>query len=404
MSDEASLAAASALQLRARNAIAGHMPALDGLRAVAIAMVLAHNVGSEHPNTTALWYKALFYVHAPGWVGVQLFFALSGFLITGILLDTRDEPGAFRSFIARRALRIFPLYYAVLVVGLVIVPRFYHGHHFVESLRYQAWYWSYLSNWVAPFGREITPLAHCWSLAVEEQFYLFWPLLALFLSPRALLRVSFGLAVVALGVRIGVHVLHASPLIAYQWTIARVDALVIGAAAAVVIRDRALLERIAPTLRRNFYVMLGALALLWPFSHGFNRDHVLTQTVGYTLLAIACTQLVLLVVLEKDSRLARALSGKTLRFVGKYSYGIYVLHVPIYQLMARPLRPLIADPSPVRSVLALLLLEVAVAAASVLAAVVTWHLLEKHFLALKDVLAPRRARVVTHGNTPLPSR
>src|SRR4051812_37533430 len=121
-----------------------HLPALDTLRGVAIALVLFHNLSIFVPSGSAvdkLWNAFV----ESGWVGVQLFFVLSGFLITGILLDDRDKPRAIRVFYIRRFLRIFPLYYALLVVYFLILPPLIPALQ--KPLSETIWYWLYLSNW-----------------------------------------------------------------------------------------------------------------------------------------------------------------------------------------------------------------------------------------------------------------
>jgi len=368
-------------------AVHGHLNALDGLRGLAIALVLVHNVGAEQGNFSTLWLKALFFVLAPGWAGVQLFFVLSGFLITGILLD---GPCDLRSFYVRRALRIFPLYYTVLFILLVLRPRLVAlPPEVIDRLHFQGWYWSYLSNWVAPWKKEIDGFTHFWSLAVEEQFYLVWPLATLLLRRRAFLRFCIGIVAIAFTVRILVHALSAPPLVAYEWTIARMDALALGAIAALVVRDARLWAIVRAGLRRGFAASMAALLLLWPLSRGLNRDHVLTQTVGYLVLGVGCAQLVLLCVAGVGSeRLTAALSAGPLRFLGRYSYAIYVLHVPITRAIAS--RFDLGNPSAWRSFRALVALEIAVAGLSIIGALLSWNLLEKHFLSLKETLAPVR--------------
>src|SRR5206468_651405 len=115
-----------------------------------------------------------------GWIGVDLFFVLSGFLITGILLDSLGKPGYFRNFFARRTLRIFPLYYAVLTVSLFLVPALIGLQRLPELyhrlLENQLWLWTYAANYLQATGRHTLPgFGHFWSLAIEEQFYLLWP-------------------------------------------------------------------------------------------------------------------------------------------------------------------------------------------------------------------------------------
>ena len=166
-------------------AAGGHMAPLDGLRGLAILMVMAFHFAWVQPPRS-LPAKLFVFVGSFGWAGVDLFFVLSGFLITGILLDSKSEPYYFRNFYARRILRIFPLYYSVLLVTLVVLPHFvsYDTPELTALLRSQAWLWLYSANvsvavehghwlWNADWLR----LGMLWSLAVEEHFYLVWPLL-----------------------------------------------------------------------------------------------------------------------------------------------------------------------------------------------------------------------------------
>jgi peptidoglycan/LPS O-acetylase OafA/YrhL len=130
-----------------------------------------------------------------GWIGVQLFFALSGFLITAALLDSQDGLHYFRNFYAKRALRILPLYYAVLLALLVVLPWFI-APRVPYSYEQQATLWLFVLNWTqaSPYG-----FGHFWSLAIEEQFYLLWPLVVWRLAPRRLVTVCNGLRHRSLG-------------------------------------------------------------------------------------------------------------------------------------------------------------------------------------------------------------
>src|SRR6185503_15568764 len=124
--------------------------------------------------------------------GVDLFFVLSGFLITGILLETKGRPGYFRNFYIRRTLRIVPLYYAVLALLFFVLPIGMFAQYDASLLQMhsvQGWLWSYLSNYrLGPETSFSIPyVSHFWSLAVEEHFYLLWPTVILLLSRRAAL-------------------------------------------------------------------------------------------------------------------------------------------------------------------------------------------------------------------------
>src|SRR3982074_1503320 len=149
------------------------IPQLDALRGLAVLLVLLHNT-DVYPSLH------LRLISGNGWMGVDLFFVLSGFLITEILLDTKQSEGYFRNFYARRCLRIWPLYYSVLLFMFVIVPILRPSEaHTVFEARSSPW-WAYpvfLQNFLIPIPTMATgALGVTWSLAVEEQFYLVWPL------------------------------------------------------------------------------------------------------------------------------------------------------------------------------------------------------------------------------------
>ena len=181
----------------------GHIKPLDGLRGIAILLVMWFHFAWP-AKAQGLITRLYVSVAALGWVGVDLFFVLSGFLITGILLDSKRGAGYFRNFYARRVLRIFPLYYAVLLVTLVILPLIvpYDTPALKRLLEGQGWLWLYSTNisvavehgnWIA--SADWLRMGALWSLAVEEHFYLVWPLLVFFLSRRALLRTSIAMIV-----------------------------------------------------------------------------------------------------------------------------------------------------------------------------------------------------------------
>ncbi len=148
------------------------MPALDGIRGIAVSLVLlCHFVGAYEPTTTV--GGIVYAVLRSGWCGVDLFFVLSGFLITGILVETKTAPNFFRSFYMRRFLRIFPLYYALLFVWFGVLgslaARFGWDAYAIGRDR-QLWYWAYLGNWLRPSRELVGAIAHLWTLAIEEQF------------------------------------------------------------------------------------------------------------------------------------------------------------------------------------------------------------------------------------------
>ena len=335
--------------------VRGQMPPLDGLRGIAILLVLMHQfdlVSSPHALDLAL---------DSGWIGVQLFFVLSGFLITGILLDTRDRPDYFRRFYVRRVLRIFPLYYAVLVVTLIA------GNTTI-------WLWTYLSNF-----HNHPALAHFWSLAVEEQFYLVWPFVVWRAGRRGVIVIGGAMVIAAIASRIVIRA-HFGAEAAYFWTPCRMDALALGAMLAALVRgDR------AAALERSGMVVAGALTVLsGVVLGGQNRIAPMMQLFGYTVVA-AGFALVLIGALVSPVA-GRALAWAPLRRVGTYSYGMYVIHLPLHNYVALPLLRRVAPNIGTAGALGCIVVEAAVTFA---AAAISYHLFERRFLALKDRFAAR---------------
>jgi peptidoglycan/LPS O-acetylase OafA/YrhL len=356
------------------------MPVLDALRGVAILLVLAHRFNvTTHPQS--LPARVLCALMEGGWVGVQLFFVLSGFLITGILLDSRGAPSYYRSFFARRVLRIFPLYYVVLAVTFIAIPLVTGRQP--AGYQHQAWLWTYLSNWVGPLGLSVAAFPHFWSLAVEEQFYLVWPFVVRVASRRALPILCSLLVVVALASRAVLCALHADVEAAYVLTICRVDALALGALAAWALRVPSLAQRIDARRRA---LLVGSVALFVAgavVTRGYPRPTPLTQTIGYSILAwSALAALVLGVLVQaRGGRLASLLAPAALRSIGKYSYAMYIFHVLVHHELGVPLLARFGQQDP--SVGVMLLYFVAMAAVTYALAVTSYHLLEKRFLDLK---------------------
>ena len=208
------------------------LPALDGLRGVAILLVVAHNLQLLEAPQGWIGRFAEFGLNF-GWVGVQLFFVLSGFLITRILLDTREVSNYYRSFFARRALRIFPVYFLTLLFMLLVLPKFTSS----ANLGVATWpYWLYLANWTQPGQGAAAYVPHLWSLAVEEQFYLVWPFLLHRRSSTATWWMCLAIAAISLLARIALLAAEVNPDAIYMFTFCRMDALALGGAAATALR------------------------------------------------------------------------------------------------------------------------------------------------------------------------
>jgi peptidoglycan/LPS O-acetylase OafA/YrhL len=367
---------------------ARHVPALDGIRGLAVVWVVMHNTtAAVTGRSTGVLYLLTVFAHT-GWIGVQLFFALSGFLITAGLLATQGAPHYFRDFYLRRALRILPLYYTVLLLVLVILPRIVTLPA-AFSNDHQAPLWLFLTNLTqsVPYG-----FAHFWSLAVEEQFYVVWPLLVFRLAPRRLLLVCPCVAAGALAVRCLMHLHGAAAWTIYENTACRMDALALGGAGACLLFLPELRERVR---RRLGVIGLAALLLFAagiPLTHVYDTGGLAGQTLGYTLLAVCAAVFVTAAALPAGrawSAIAALLAWAPLRSCGKYSYAIYVVHNLLHKLLGEPWLTARFGATPPAQVLfgyglAVLLL-------SYLIAFVSYHTLEQHFLRLKGRLAPRPA-------------
>lgn len=366
-----------------------------------LVMMLHFNVIA---SPTGLLDRVLLHGAGAGWVGVDLFFVLSGFLITGILYRSRNEPGYFRNFYARRSLRIFPLYYAALAVTFLLLPVFLSGSRILNELRAdQGWYWAYLSNVrVAEEGFPASlTIGHFWSLAIEEQFYLVWPLVVFLLPRRQLLAVALAMIAGALVLRSGL-ILYGHTTAAYVLAPARMDGLALGAALAILGHHPKGLERLGRLVLPVLGVTASLLAGIFVLRHGLFPHDAVVQTAGYTLLSCFFGAVLAAAVRAvPGTPLNRALTARPLLFFGKYSYGIYVFHQPISGMLKRGLvQPgILALGSPWMTQLAFTTLATAL---SVAAALVSWNLLEKHFLKLKGRFEAPRPEIKLDLPGPVP--
>jgi len=371
------------------NPAPARLPTLDGLRAIAILLVVPHNL-----NLIATFSGTQLVVAAlhRGWIGVQLFFVLSGFLITGILLDARDAPDYYRSFFVRRALRIFPLYYATLLVLLVLLPALgLVPASFKRDAMVELSYWAYFSNWYGPFHQGEESVSHFWSLALEEQFYFLWPFVIHRRSAGWVMRLCLAIAAASLLLRVVMLLAGVPAQAIYQFLVTRMDALALGGAVAAAFRVP---SAASWTLdHRGFLLGASAISLVAGavISRGYYSIDAITLTLGFTFLAIAFALLVAAGVAA--DRLGPAewlepLRWSFLRRVAKYSYAMYVLSVPLHFLVGKPaLAALGFDAG--SSVLVGFTYIIVGTALSFLAAAASFHLLEAPFLNLKDRFAPR---------------
>lgn len=325
-----------------------HIPALDGIRGVALLLVFALHFLWSAPYTghnPVIWLGAT--IRDIGWMGVDLFFVLSGFLITGILYDTRQTPHFFRNFYARRALRIFPLFYAYVLIALLIMHL--AGGYLGPGVRLELF--TYTFNLRLPFALgasdprpEWVKLNHLWSLAVEEQFYVVWPLIVFLLRGKRKIAAA---AASLLGISVVLKVLYShgilpmpDPFMLESFTPLRLDGLCMGAIAAMVIRSRWR----KPAIDAGKWVFFaGLLALVgMSFRYPYLRIDVWPWITAwaYPLIALMFAGM-LLWSLRATSVAGRILSHASLRFFGRYSYGMYIFHYTVLFATQGSWRPLL---------------------------------------------------------------
>jgi peptidoglycan/LPS O-acetylase OafA/YrhL len=372
----------------------GRIPALDGLRGLAIAMVFLFHFGDDRVAGGAI-EKVFLKVTELGWTGVDLFFALSGFLITGILLDSRDKPHAYRDFLARRIWRIFPPYYALLLFLFVGLRRAcWHSATYQTFHAEQIWYWLYLQNWRIAFSGwpDFLNVGHLWSLAVEEQFYLVWPSVVLLLGRRTIGRVACALILIAPLLRVGIHCLWPSYVwrLVYVSTITRMDALAAGALIAIILRQPGAIERLRPHAKVAAVASLAILSALLIWRRSFQFKDPVIQMVAFSPLCVLMAITVGRVATEAPDRpLARILSLGPLRWLGRVSYTAYLIHQPIletvrrYEGRATPFGRLTAWSGLLAS-----------AAFTLIGAGLSWNLVEKRLLRLASWRQPVRQGVM----------
>jgi peptidoglycan/LPS O-acetylase OafA/YrhL len=379
--------------ISARPVNQAHFTELDGIRGLAILAVMAlHFFASQingGQNTTERLIDA---ITGYGMWGVDLFFVLSGYLITGLLADSRDSPKYFSSFYMRRTLRIFPLYYGVLFVLVVLIPRSFLQTHAPEALEIrtvQPWLWSYLTNiYVAKSGSYSIPyVSHFWTLAIEEHFYLMWPLIVRFASRRTAIWIAIALSVLALSCRIVLAFTTSNDLWAHVFTPCRLDTLCIGAAFALWVRGPEGWSVLRHAVKGLPLLVVAMLALkLFP-SQG--TPHQVALAIKEFLLAILFGVFVSTSAWPSGWQLMRkTLRWRALTLMGRYSYGLYVFHGIIaayFELHGGV--GLFARIAGTRT--GAFFLQAAVGSVlSVLIAVASYHAYEMPFLRLKRLFRP----------------
>jgi peptidoglycan/LPS O-acetylase OafA/YrhL len=372
---------------------ARHIAALDGLRGIAVLAVLVFHFSWAFPDTTPL-LSAVRKVFWSGWIGVDLFFVLSGYLITrGLVKDSQYSVSKrLKLFWARRAFRIFPLYYIVLIAGTVACFALGQREH-VPGVGY----WLYFQNYTLAF--DPMPLrwtAHFWSLAIEEQFYFVWPLFVLFIArqkrpPLALLLLVASAIARTVLILVLPKLLHwdaeQTAKLVYRATPTHMDGLLVGALLAMLEADpehtwNLFVARFAKPIFYGSFVLFLAMTL---WTRGFNDYDRRVMIAGYPLIAVLFSASVHL---AANGKFAPAVQGLLSRGVfaacGKVSYGMYIFHWVFVALYAPAQESFVATVSPNLGALVSLAL---IAAGMVLTyglAVLSFKFVEAPFLTLKE--------------------
>jgi len=309
------------------------IPELDGLRGIAILMVLVGHIlqqaerlsGQNFPG----WIKTIIDMN---WAGVELFFVLSGFLITSILLQIKNKPNYFTNFYARRILRIFPVYYVVLTI-IFIIYFVTKRADIITILQTSMWFYTYAHNWL--FVSNVAPglyFAHLWSLAIEEQFYLIWPLVVFRIETKQIFSLGAIAIFVAILFRIGAILLSTEYLntFPYYSTVTRVDGLMLGAILAAGFQTG--LEKQLSKDALKILILASALVSIsiafQPESPLWNNTVMLTA--GISGVALLSASLVIIAVAWNEAHfMRRFLRHPSLVFFGKYSYGLYLFLWPV---------------------------------------------------------------------------
>jgi peptidoglycan/LPS O-acetylase OafA/YrhL len=363
----------------------GHIPELDALRTFGITVVILVHTCPYRPRL--LWNTL-----QVGWIVMDLFFVLSGFLIAGILLDSRSKPDYYKNFYMRRALRIVPVYWAV-VGPIVVLLTLWNGATYNRACAEWGsawWFVAYLGNiptaitgkFLMVAGESFTPL---WSVQVEEQFYLLLPLLIHRLQPRTVARVLIGLVCLSPLLRIAIYICYpTNELVQYVSLPCRMEGFALGALIAVRFR-------LGPwniQMRRlSIVTLLSTVAwIAIAFLGGIKNTTPFNRTAGFLVSSVASAHIVLWLIVHRGSSTTAWLKSAPIQSIGKVSYGMYLMHWPVMAVLIE-----VADRLEWKVLSDGFLKFPVVYALTLCCATLSWRYFESPVLGLREKLHPKPA-------------
>ncbi|MGH1403740.1 MAG: acyltransferase family protein [Alphaproteobacteria bacterium] len=373
-----------------------HYAALDGLRGIAVLLVMWRHASTSLAYYSDRWNDSLYASFTVlGSSGVTLFFVLSGFLITSILIDTSDDPKCLRKFYIRRSLRIFPLYYLAIYLLLVLSGGNVSGFDFDAGM----WYYIFYVENIAILFNQNSELYnknsyvlfhHFWSLAVEEQFYLVWPVCFLFLYRRYSIKTCIVVALFAsllsAFARYCMGFLYEGWFVAYTFTLTRLDGLLLGALLACLFCKCEEEFKILSQMAVKILPILGGVIIFLVLVFSASSENISYMNTRYLLFLLSVFYMFLITYVvssDKQTWFKSLCEVKFLTGIGTVSYGVYIFHWPVmsfvsgYFLRGEQWGYL---PSHV-------FVLVVGGGASILLAIASYYLFERPILKLKDRFA-----------------
>ena len=308
----------------------GYIGEFDGLRALGLTLVLINHF------VPRMLSEFLYQLGQLGWIAMDSFFVMSGFLITGILLDSREKPRFYRTFYARRALRIFPLYYVVLLLWWVIIRYTNYALDYQQMSQHWGsplWFVFYAGNirtaWVGAWPK-VMGYVPLWSLQIEEQFYLLFPLAVGLLRREHLRWLLIGAAVASPVFRVAAYLWQPNnPYLQYALLPCHCEGIALGGLIAIRFRSGAWnFSKLHLTLWTA--LLMGAAVAGSFFSRGGVEGWAWANTwnrlAGYSISSLGCACLVLWLISFRGSVYTQWMRIGPLKYLGKISYGVYLLH------------------------------------------------------------------------------